>query len=90
MCAAHLADGSNTCCVLHSGFPCYILWAKRDFHLGITDVIVHMCLVCAGMQAASFDVCLIKKANAPERGMEQHYGKCSNYFDATMLPAAAL
>ena len=43
-----------------------------------------------GMQAVTFDVRLIKKAKAPERGMEQHYGKCSNYLDAIMLPAAAL
>ena len=58
------------------GIPLYILWAKRD--------------LSSWYAGGGFECSSHKKANAPERGMEQHYGKCSNYLDAMVLPAAAL
>ena len=71
-----LSSWSNTWRALLSGFSCYILRAKR----GLSFSFAWGNAWCVSH----------KKANSPERGMEQHYGKCSNYFDAIMLPAAAL
>ena len=75
MCAAHLAAGLTRVVLCIRDSPATLCGPSLTFHLG--------------MQAATFDVCN-NKANAPEHAMEQHYGKCSNYFDAIMLPAAAL
>ena len=75
-CGSHnLAASPSIVCAAHWAV-CYILRAKRGLSVSCA---------CDNVWCVSH-----KKANAPEHGMEQHYGKCSNYFDAIMLPAAAL